>query len=411
MVEREGRTASDSFALPRPDGLTLAFPEESPVVSARMTRRAPDIASFRRIVVKVGSSLLVDPEAAAAKSRWLTRLADDIASLHRGGADVLVVSSGAVALGRSVLGFPHGVLPLEDSQAAAAVGQIALARLWAEALHERGLVAGQVLVTFGDTEERRRYLYARECLNRLLSLRAVPVINENDTVATAEIRYGDNDRLAARVATMASADLLVLLSDVDGLYTAPPASDPTAKRLSVVPRITAEIEAMAGGAASQYSRGGMRTKIEAAKIATTGGAHMVIADGRAEAPIERIRKGGRCTWFLTPSNPVTARKKWIAGSLEPKGAVHIDEGAARALLAGASLLPAGVTRIEGGFARGDCIVIRNHQGGEIGRGLVTYDAVDAAKIAGRSTKDIEGLLGFRGPDEVIHRDDMALAGE
>lgn len=411
MVEREGRTASDSFALPRPDGLTLAFPEESPVVSARMTRRAPDIASFRRIVVKVGSSLLVDPEAAAAKSRWLTRLADDIASLHRGGADVLVVSSGAVALGRSVLGFPHGVLPLEDSQAAAAVGQIALARLWAEALHERGLVAGQVLVTFGDTEERRRYLYARECLNRLLSLRAVPVINENDTVATAEIRYGDNDRLAARVATMASADLLVLLSDVDGLYTAPPASDPTAKRLSVVPRITAEIEAMAGGAASQYSRGGMRTKIEAAKIATTGGAHMVIADGRAEAPIERIRKGGSCTWFLTPSNPVTARKKWIAGSLEPKGAVHIDEGAARALLAGASLLPAGVTRIEGGFARGDCIVIRNHQGGEIGRGLVTYDAVDAAKIAGRSTKDIEGLLGFRGPDEVIHRDDMALAGE
>jgi len=376
-----------------------------------MTRRAPDIASFRRIVVKVGSSLLVDPEAAAAKSRWLTRLADDIASLHRGGADVLVVSSGAVALGRSVLGFPHGVLPLEDSQAAAAVGQIALARLWAEALHERGLVAGQVLVTFGDTEERRRYLYARECLNRLLSLRAVPVINENDTVATAEIRYGDNDRLAARVATMASADLLVLLSDVDGLYTAPPASDPTAKRLSVVPRITAEIEAMAGGAASQYSRGGMRTKIEAAKIATTGGAHMVIADGRAEAPIERIRKGGSCTWFLTPSNPVTARKKWIAGSLEPKGAVHIDEGAARALLAGASLLPAGVTRIEGGFARGDCIVIRNHQGGEIGRGLVTYDAVDAAKIAGRSTKDIEGLLGFRGPDEVIHRDDMALAGE
>ncbi|WP_424362183.1 glutamate 5-kinase [Methylocystis parvus] len=376
-----------------------------------MTHRVPDIAAFRRIVVKVGSSLLVDPKAAAVKQSWLTRLADDIATLHRGGADVLVVSSGSVALGRSVLGFPHGALPLEDSQAAAAVGQIALARLWSEALHERGVVAGQVLVTFGDTEERRRYLYARECLNRLLSLRAVPVINENDTVATAEIRYGDNDRLAARVATMASADLLVLLSDVDGLYTAPPATDPRAKHLRIVPRVTAEIEAMAGGAASQYSRGGMRTKIEAAKIATTGGAHMVIADGRAEAPIERIRNGERCTWFLTPSNPVTARKKWIAGSLEPKGAVHIDEGAARALLSGKSLLPAGVTRIEGAFARGDCIVIRNHQGGEIGRGLVTYDALDAAKIAGRSTKDIEAVLGFRGPDEIIHRDDMALAGE
>ena len=376
-----------------------------------MTQRAPDIASFRRIVVKVGSSLLVDPAAAAAKQRWLTRLADDIAALHRGGADVLVVSSGAVALGRSVLGFPNGALPLEDSQAAAAVGQIALARLWAEALHDRGLVAGQVLVTLGDTEQRRRYLYARECLNRLLSLRAVPVINENDTVATAEIRYGDNDRLAARVATMASADLLVLLSDVDGLYTAPPATDPSAKHIPVVPRVTAEIEAMAGGAASHYSRGGMRTKVEAAKIATTGGAHMVIADGRADAPIERIRGGERCTWFLTPSNPVTARKKWIAGSLEPKGAVHIDEGAARALLSGASLLPAGVTRVEGAFARGDCIVIRNHLGGEIGRGLVTYDALDAAKLVGRSTRDIETLLGYRGPDEVIHRDDMALAGE
>jgi glutamate 5-kinase len=376
-----------------------------------MTKRAPDIASFRRIVVKVGSSLLVDPKEASAKGQWLTRLADDIATLHRGGADVLVVSSGAVALGRSVLGFPQGALPLEDSQAAAAVGQIALARLWAEALHERGLVAGQVLVTFGDTEERRRYLYARECLNRLLSLRAVPVINENDTVATAEIRYGDNDRLAARVATMASADLLVLLSDVDGLYTAPPATDPKAKHLPVVPRITAEIEAMAGGAASLYSRGGMRTKIEAAKIATTGGAHMVIADGRANAPIERISKGERCTWFLTPSNPMKARKKWIAGSLEPKGAVHIDEGAERALRGGKSLLPAGVTRVDGAFSRGDCIVIRNHQGGEIGRGLVTYDVLDAAKLVGRSTKEIETLLGYTGPDEIIHRDDMALAGE
>ena len=275
----------------------------------------------------------------------------------------------------------------------------------------RGLVAGQILVTFGDTEERRRYLYARECLNRLLDLRAVPIINENDTVATAEIRYGDNDRLAARVATMASADLLVLLSDVDGLYTAPPGENPDATLIPVVPRVTAEIEAMAGGAASQFSRGGMRTKIEAAKIATTGGAHMLIADGRAPAPLARIAAGERCTWFLTPSNPITARKKWIAGSLTPKGAAHLDAGAARALAIGKSLLPAGVTRVEGNFARGDCIVIRNAVGGEIGRGLVTYDASDAAKIIGRSSKDIEGLLGFKGPDELIHRDDMAFKGD
>ncbi len=371
----------------------------------------PSLDSFNRIVIKVGSSLLVEPKAADVKREWLERLADDLLALHRRGAEVLVVSSGSVALGRSVLGLPPGALPLEDSQAAAAVGQIALARIWAQVLADRGMVAGQILVTFGDTEERRRYLYARECINRLLNLRAVPIINENDTVATAEIRYGDNDRLAARVATMASADLLVLLSDVDGLYTAPPGDNPEAKLIPIVPRVTAEIEAMAGGAASIFSRGGMRTKIEAAKIATTGGAHMVIADGREPSPLMRIAAGGRCTWFLTPSNPVTARKKWIAGSLEPKGAAHLDVGAARALSNGKSLLPAGVTRVEGIFARGDCILIRDASGGEIGRGLVTYDAADAAKIIGRSSKDIEGLLGFKGPDELIHRDDMALAGE
>ena len=376
-----------------------------------MTQRAPEISAFKRIVVKVGSSLLVDPSEAQVKRNWLTRLADDLAFLHRGGADILVVSSGAVALGRSVLDFPAGTLPLEDSQAAAAVGQIALSRIWAETLGDRGLIAGQILVTFGDTEERRRYLYARECLTRLMALRAVPVINENDTVATSEIRYGDNDRLAARVATMASADLLVLLSDVDGLYTAPPSTDSKAEHIPIVPRITADIEAMAGGAASQYSRGGMRTKIEAAKIASTGGAHMVIADGRYDAPLDRIMKGGRCTWFLTPSTPLTARKKWIAGSLEPRGAAHIDEGAENALTFGKSLLPAGIKRFEGSFARGDCIVIRNSKGSEIGRGLVTYDAADAAKIAGRSTRDIVGLLGYKGPDDIIHRDDMALSGE
>ncbi|HXY57510.1 MAG TPA: glutamate 5-kinase [Methylocystis sp.] len=371
----------------------------------------PELQNFSRVVVKVGSSLLVEPGGSAVKREWLHLLTDDLARLHRRGVEVLVVSSGAVALGRGVLGLAPGALPLEDSQAAAAVGQIALARIWAEALHDRGLVAGQILVTFGDTEERRRYLYARECLTRLLRLRAVPIINENDTVATAEIRYGDNDRLAARVATMASADLLVLLSDVDGLYTAPPGENRDAQLVPIVPRVTAEIEAMAGGAASVFSRGGMRTKIEAAKIATTGGAHMVIADGRQPSPLQRIEEGSRCTWFLPPSNPVTARKKWLAGQLAPKGAAHLDAGAARALASGKSLLPAGVTRLEGDFARGDCIVIRGADGGEIGRGLVTYDASDAVKIIGRSSKDIESLLGYKGPDELIHRDDMALSGE
>ncbi len=249
-------------------------------------------------------------------------------------------------------------MKLEDSQAAAAVGQIALARLWAEALGAQGLTAGQMLLTYGDTEERRRYLNARATIGRLLAMGAVPVINENDSVATAEIRFGDNDRLAARVATMASADLLVLFSDVAGLYTAPPALDPAARLIPVVPRITAEIEAMAGGAASILSRGGMRTKIEAGKIATTGGTTMLIADGRGPHPLRRLAEGAPCTWFLTPSNPVTARKKWIAGSLEPRGTLFVDAGAARAIQAGNSLLPAGVARVEGQFERGDCVVIR-----------------------------------------------------
>jgi len=371
----------------------------------------PKLDQFRRIAIKVGSSLLVDHERGCVRREWLEALADDIASLHREGRDILVVSSGSIALGRTVLGLPQGALRLEDSQAAAAVGQIALARIWAEILGDHKLTAGQILVTFGDTEERQRYLNARETIGRLLGLRAVPVINENDTVATAEIRYGDNDRLAARVATMASADLLVLLSDVAGLYTAPPGSDPDAALIPVVPRVTAEIEAMAGGAASVFSRGGMRTKLEAAKIATSGGTHMIIADGRVTHPIQRIREAGLCTWFLTPSNPVTSRKKWIAGSLEPRGTIHVDQGAVKAILGGASLLPAGVVRIEGNFARGDCVVIRDPQGGEMGRGLVAYDAIEAAQIAGRNSREIESILGVLGPSEIIHRDDMVVGGE
>ncbi len=264
-------------------------------------------------------------------------------------------------------------------------------------------------MTLADTEERRRYLNARATTLKLLELRAVPVVNENDTVATSEIRYGDNDRLAARVATMIGADLLVLFSDIDGLYTAPPATDPAARHIPVVERITPAIEAMAGGAASELSRGGMRTKIEAGKIAAAGGTHMVIADGRAKNPLRRVAEGGRCTWFLTPSNPATARKTWIAGALEPRGTLHVDAGAARALRNGASLLPVGVRRIEGAFARGDAVTVRDeHQ--VLGRGLVAYDAHEAARIIGRPSREIEAILGYAGRAEMIHRDDLALAG-
>lgn len=368
----------------------------------------PVLDQFRRIVVKVGSSLLVDRAQGRLRHAWLAALAEDLAELHARGADVLVVSSGAIALGRTVLKLPAGPLRLEESQASAAVGQIALARNWAEALGHHGLNAGQILLTLADTEERRRYLNARATLGRLLDLRAVPVINENDTVATSEIRYGDNDRLAARVATMAGADLLVLFSDIDGLYTAPPLSGPDARHIPVIPAITPSIEAMAGGAASELSRGGMRTKIEAGKIATAGGAHMLIADGRAKNPLRAVTQGARCSWFLSASTPATARKTWIAGSLEPRGTLHVDDGAARALRGGASLLPVGVTRIEGAFNRGDAVMIRAGDGSELGRGLVAYDADEAMRVLGKASRDIEAVLGYPGRAEMIHRDDMAL---
>jgi glutamate 5-kinase len=370
--------------------------------------KVPVLTDFRRIVVKVGSSLLVDAAAGRVKEEWLASLAKDIAALHRDKRDLLVVSSGAIALGRSVLKLPPGQLKLEDSQAAAAVGQIALARIWAEILSRHGITAGQVLVTLQDTEERRRYLNARSTIERLLEWRAVPVINENDTVATNEIRYGDNDRLAARVATMAGADLLVLLSDIDGLYDAPPGESPNAKLISLVAEITPEIEAMAGTAGSELSRGGMQTKIEAGKIATRAGTHMVIASGRVPHALESIIKGAPCTWFLTPANPVTARKKWIAGSLEPKGILFIDAGAVAALRRGKSLLPAGVIRVDGQFARGDAVVIRGPDGDEIGRGLVAYDADDADRIKGRSSADILLILGFEGRTEMVHRDHLVV---
>jgi glutamate 5-kinase len=371
--------------------------------------KTPHLDDFRRIVVKVGSSLLVDAKAGKLNDAWLTSLAADLAALHGKKRDVLVVSSGAIALGRAVLKLPRGPLKLEDSQAAAAVGQIALARTWSEALSRRRVTAGQVLVTLGDTEERRRYLNARSTIERLLEWRAVPVINENDTVATSEIRYGDNDRLAARVATMASADLLVLLSDVDGLYDAPPGSAASATHVPVVERITPAVEAMAGAAGSELSRGGMLTKIEAAKIATAAGAHLIIASGRVDHPLRAIAKGARCTWFMAAGNPGTARKTWIAGSLEPKGTLTIDAGAVAALQRGKSLLPAGVSRVEGSFERGDAVIIRGPDGVEVGRGLCAYDAPDAQKITGRSSADIASLLGFSGRAEMVHRDNLVLS--
>jgi glutamate 5-kinase len=371
----------------------------------------PRLDDFRRIVVKVGSSLLVDSQAGKLKEVWLASLADDLAALHGNKRDLLVVSSGAIALGRAVLKLPAGPLKLEDSQAAAAVGQIALARTWTEALSRHRITAGQVLVTLGDTEERRRYLNARSTIDKLLEWRALPVINENDTVATTEIRYGDNDRLAARVATMVSADLLVLLSDVDGLYDAPPGTTASAKHVPHIERITPAIEGMAGAAGSELSRGGMQTKVEAAKIVTGAGTHMIIASGRVSHPLRAIGEGARSTWFQAAGNPVTARKKWIAGSLEPRGTLSIDAGAVAALRRGKSLLPAGVVRVEGGFARGDAVIIRGPDGAEIARGLCAYDADDAKEISGRSSTDIASILGFSGRTEMVHRDDLVVGRE
>jgi glutamate 5-kinase len=364
--------------------------------------------SARRIVVKIGSSLLVDAATGLLRGAWLEALADDIADLRKAGKEVIVVSSGAIALGRNALKLPKGALKLEDSQAAAAVGQIDLAHAYEEAFRDRSLVAAQVLLTLGDTEQRQRYLNARNTMTTLLKLGAVPVVNENDTVATSEIRYGDNDRLAARVASMMSADCLVLLSDVDGFYTAPPGSRPDARRLEEVTEITSEIESMAGDVGSELSKGGMVTKIEAAKIAVGGGTHMVIASGKVLNPLQALAKKGAGTWFIARQDPVAARKRWIAGTLEPKGAFIVDKGAAQALASGKSLLPAGVTRVDGSFERGDAVVIRNGEGIELGRGLTAYGHDEAKAIIGRKSSEIAEILGYLGRPELIHRDDMVL---
>ncbi|MFL5336483.1 MAG: glutamate 5-kinase [Geminicoccaceae bacterium] len=366
----------------------------------------PRLQDAKLLVVKIGSALLVDQ--AAPRAEWLDGVAADIAAARARGSSVIVVSSGAIALARSALGFGARRLRLEEKQAAAAVGQIRLAQAWTEALSHHGLVAAQLLLTLDDTEARRRYLNARATLRTLLGLGCVPVINENDTVATSEIRFGDNDRLAARVAEMVEADQLVLLSDIDGLYTADPKRDPAASHIPVVAQLTPEIEAMGGEPPPGYSSGGMRTKLVAARIATQAGCAMAIALGHVHRPLQALADGARCTWFLPLAEGRSARKRWIAGALQPAGRLIVDAGAARALAAGRSLLPAGVREVEGEFERGDPVLVQSREGTVLGRGLSAYGSADARRIAGHRSEEIEALLGWRGRDEMVHRDDLTL---
>ncbi len=369
--------------------------------------RARRLRDARRLVIKVGSALLVDGRSGRLNRSWLESLAADIKVAASRGQQVIVVSSGAIALGRRHLGLPTGKLRLEESQAAAAVGQIRLAKAWQEVLEDRGLAVAQILLTLDDTEERRRYLNARATLNTLLSLGAIPVINENDTVATSEIRYGDNDRLAARVAQMTSAECLVLLSDIDGLYTADPGKDPNAQFIPEIREIDPRIDAMASGPTSGLGSGGMTTKVAAARIAVAAGCSLCIASGHTTHPLAAIERGNRCSWFLPSTTPLASRKQWIAGTLKPSGVLSVDAGAAAALGRGKSLLPAGLVAVSGRFGRGDTVSVQ-HEGAEIARGLVAYGADEARLIAGRRSSQIEALLGYVGRDEIIHRDDLVM---
>lgn len=364
----------------------------------------------RRVVIKVGSALLVDQTSGRLNRHWLESLAEDVVRLKRRGQEVILVSSGAIALGRRHLELTSGKLRLEESQAAAAVGQIRLAHAWKDALDQHDITVAQILLTLEDTERRRRYLNARNTLGTLLRLGAVPVINENDSVATAEIRYGDNDRLAARVAQTISADCLVLLSDVDGLYTADPSRDPQAQFVSRVLQLTPEIEAMAGGANSNVGTGGMATKLAAARIAFNAGCAMCIANGHPLHPLRRIEEGVRSTWFLPSTSPIGVRKQWIASTLRTAGALTVDGGAVAALGSGKSLLPAGVVKAIGRFERGDTVSVLGPDGVEIARGICAYSDTDAARIMGRQSSQIESILGYRGRDEMIHRDDLVWLG-
>jgi glutamate 5-kinase len=373
---------------------------------ATLTLSAPDIRLARRLVVKIGSALLVDRKT-GLKQSWLSALALDVAEAKTRGTDVVLVSSGSIALGRKVLGLPEGVLTLEQSQAAAAVGQIRLARAYEEVLAPHGITTAQVLVTLEDTEDRRRYLNSRATMETLLGLGVVPIVNENDTVATDEIRYGDNDRLAAQIAVTAGADQLVLLSDVDGFYTANPKEDASATRFDLVETITPRIEAMAGDPISGLSKGGMKTKLLAAKTAVAGGCAMAIMEGSTLRPLQALAGGAACTWFLAQGDPQQARKRWI-NAMKPKGELLLDAGAVIALKAGKSLLPAGVTKVTGTFGRGEPVAILAPDGVVLGKGLVRYTAVEAKQIAGHRSGEIEAILGYQGRAALVHRDDMVV---
>lgn len=364
------------------------------------------LSKAKRIVLKIGSSLLVNEHTGQVKNTWLNALADDILSAREKGQDIIIVTSGAVAVGRRALDLPTGKLTLSQKQAAAAVGQIQLAHDYQEVLAERGLKVAQILLTLDDSEDRKRYLNARNTLNTLLEIGIIPVINENDTVATTEIKVGDNDRLAARVAQMASADTLVIFSDVEGLYTADPRKNPDAQLIPTVTKLTPEIESMAGGTGSTVGTGGMATKLMAARICMEAGCTMAIALGQELHPLTRIEKTGKCTWFIADETPVSARKCWIAGSIKPKGTFVLDDGAVKALGKGKSLLPAGIKKIKGSFGRGDAVTLEDEKGHVLGKGLTAYNSHDAELIAGHHSDEIEMLLGYHGQPEIVHRDDM-----
>lgn len=366
------------------------------------------IVTAKRLVVKIGSALLVNEETGALHQAWLDALCDDVARAHARGQEVVIVTSGAIGIGRGPLGMRGRKLRLEEKQAAAATGQMRLTHAYQNSLDRHKITVGQVLITLDDTENRRRYLNARNTLDTLLTLRAIPVINENDSVATAEIRFGDNDRLAARVAQMISADTLVLLSDIDGLYTADPRLNESAVLVPEVREITPQIEGMAGMTTTGVGSGGMVTKIMAAKISMGAGCRMAIAPGKPMHPLTALEAGGRCTWFLPAAEPRTARKRWIAGSVQTRGIVVVDDGAARALNSGKSLLPAGVAEVSGDFERGDAVEVRTKEGQVVGKGLSAYAASDMRLIKGHKSEDIEKILGYRGRSEVIHRDDLVI---
>ena len=366
---------------------------------------APDIRSAKRLVVKIGSALLVD--RTGLRQGWLSALALDVAEVKLRGTDVVLVSSGSIALGRRVLGLPDGALTLEQSQAAAAVGQIRLARAYEEVLAPHGITTGQILVTLEDTEDRRRYLNSRATMETLLGLGVVPIVNENDTVATDEIRFGDNDRLAAQIAVTVGADQLILLSDVDGFYSANPKEDPTAQRFDLVETITPDLEAMAGDPISGLSKGGMKTKVMAAKTAVAGGCAMAIMEGSVLRPLKALAEGAARTWFVAGADPQVARKRWI-NAMKTRGEIAVDAGAVAALRAGKSLLPAGVRSVSGGFGRGEPVSIIGPDGAALGKGLIRYTADEAKRIAGHKSGEIEGLLGYAGRAALIHRDDMVI---